>query len=333
MIEIPDIFNVGAPRPIDSRMVKSTLADRDKIPATLLFDGLECFVVENFQKYRYYNSEWHEDIDPKSLSELAGSAIPKGIIAMWSGSVDEIPEGWHLCDGTAGTPNMTGRFIVAAGGKYAIGDTGGSDSVTEVIRHTHGGTATTVTNKTTQSVSISSSGSHNHTNITTNSNGSHSHTIRHYGYYNAEGSNKKCMSWDTITKDGSTNSFNCESAGSHTHTFSITGSGNHTHTFGLDSPAHNHALSINSAGSKTSIDNRPMYYALAFIQKISEGGAAGDEEENDTCIKCLDLNYKDAKIGTFAMHIGDTNDAYRRGFIYEKTSNGWQSTMVMNVIQ
>lgn len=270
------------------------------------------------------------------ISDIEGKtgSIPKGIICMWSGSVSDIPSGWHLCNGEDGTPDLSGRFVVASGGKYAIGDTGGKDNITDVIYHSHSGTATTVTNNTTKSVSISSSGSHNHTNITTDSKGSHSHTIRHYGYYKAEGNNKKCMSWDTITNDGSTNSFNCDPAGSHAHTFSITGSGNHTHTFDLYSPAHNHALSINSAGSVGSIDNRPMYYALAFIMKIEEGSDSGEggTSSNDTCIKCADLNEKDYPVGTFAMHSGATG-TYRRGFIYERTDNGWVSTLVQNVIQ
>ena len=42
-------------------------------------------------------------------------AIPKGVIVMWSGKVDEIPEGWALCDGENGTPNLVDRFIVGAG--------------------------------------------------------------------------------------------------------------------------------------------------------------------------------------------------------------------------
>lgn len=33
--------------------------------------------------------------------------IPSGIIIMWDG---DIPDGWELCDGSNGTPNLTGRF-------------------------------------------------------------------------------------------------------------------------------------------------------------------------------------------------------------------------------
>lgn len=65
--------------------------------------------------------------------------IPKGLICMWSGS--EVPLGWLLCNGENGTPDLRNRFIVGAGGEYAIGDVGGSKehtlTVNEIPAHTH----------------------------------------------------------------------------------------------------------------------------------------------------------------------------------------------------
>jgi hypothetical protein len=53
--------------------------------------------------------------------------IPSGGIIMWSGS--EIPDGWALCDGANGSPDLRDRFIVGAGGtNYTIGDIGGSST-------------------------------------------------------------------------------------------------------------------------------------------------------------------------------------------------------------
>lgn len=48
----------------------------------------------------------------------------KAILA-WTGSVEMIPPGWHLCDGTAGTPNLVDRFVPGAGGAWLAGQTGG----------------------------------------------------------------------------------------------------------------------------------------------------------------------------------------------------------------
>ena len=69
---------------------------------------------------------------------LIGNINPtfSGIIVMWSGSVDSIPSGWALCDGTNGTPDLRDRFIVGAGDTYGVGDTGGTaDAI--VVEHSH----------------------------------------------------------------------------------------------------------------------------------------------------------------------------------------------------
>lgn len=44
-------------------------------------------------------------------------------ITLWQGSVANIPNGWTLCDGTAGTPDLRDQFIVGAGNAYAPDDT------------------------------------------------------------------------------------------------------------------------------------------------------------------------------------------------------------------
>jgi len=36
----------------------------------------------------------------------------KGVILAWSGSIDSIPAGWALCDGSSGRPDLRGRFIL-----------------------------------------------------------------------------------------------------------------------------------------------------------------------------------------------------------------------------
>jgi microcystin-dependent protein len=68
--------------------------------------------------------------------------IPAGLIAMWSGSVANIPSGWALCNGSNGTPDLRDRFIVGAGGSYNVGNTGGANSVAlntnQIPSHNHG---------------------------------------------------------------------------------------------------------------------------------------------------------------------------------------------------
>lgn len=52
-------------------------------------------------------------------------AMPSGGIILWSGSIGSIPGGWYLCDGANGTPNLKDRFVVGAGNSYAVGAVGG----------------------------------------------------------------------------------------------------------------------------------------------------------------------------------------------------------------
>ncbi len=55
------------------------------------------------------------------------ATIPVGGIIMWSGSINDIPSGWQLCNGSNGTPDLTDRFIVGASNN--IGDTGGNNKI------------------------------------------------------------------------------------------------------------------------------------------------------------------------------------------------------------
>ncbi len=64
-----------------------------------------------------------------TVDVLKTKIVPIGAIMMWAGSFSDVPEGWRLCDGRFGTPNLQDRFIVGAGYKYAIGERGGQDRV------------------------------------------------------------------------------------------------------------------------------------------------------------------------------------------------------------
>jgi len=62
-------------------------------------------------------------------------ATPVGGIIMFSGDVTTLNSNWALCDGTNGTPDLRGQFIIGGDGSNT-GDAGGSrDAV--VVSHTH----------------------------------------------------------------------------------------------------------------------------------------------------------------------------------------------------
>lgn len=74
-------------------------------------------IPEDFQDEKYNkavpNVEW--------IKELIKLAVPSGTIAMYNGQ-SEIPEGWAVCDGNNGTPNLVGKFIKAVSEIDQIGD-------------------------------------------------------------------------------------------------------------------------------------------------------------------------------------------------------------------
>jgi hypothetical protein len=76
-----------------------------------------------------------------------------GAVIEYTGAVTNIPAGWALCDGTNGTPDLRGLFIVGAGGTYAVGATGGSNAA-----HTHGVTVDSVSLSTGELAHSASSG-------------------------------------------------------------------------------------------------------------------------------------------------------------------------------
>lgn len=57
----------------------------------------------------------------------AVSSIPSGGIIMWSGA--DVPDGWALCNGENGTPDLRGMFVLGASDTHPMGETGGSEKV------------------------------------------------------------------------------------------------------------------------------------------------------------------------------------------------------------
>jgi microcystin-dependent protein len=61
--------------------------------------------------------------------ENAPPEMKTGMIMMWAGSTTTLPEGWILCDGQNGAPDLRDRFIIGAGQAYTPNATGGNSSV------------------------------------------------------------------------------------------------------------------------------------------------------------------------------------------------------------
>jgi hypothetical protein len=64
-------------------------------------------------------------LDGNHLSDIITTILPVGSIMVWKGGDYDVPEGWHICDGTNSTPDLRERFVIGAGGSFAVGATGG----------------------------------------------------------------------------------------------------------------------------------------------------------------------------------------------------------------
>lgn len=214
------------------------------------------------------------------VTAALASLVPTGIITLWSGAIAAIPSGWVFCNGSNSTPDLRDRFVVGAGTTYAVGATGGANTVTldatMIPAHTHTvtatGTTSTVSNDHTHTFGGTSSGmSANTTHSHTATDSGHQHYISTPGGQgsvnsgdnlvgqNTEGSQNIAKYTGSATANISVSTTNID----HNHTYSGTTSGfsaNHTHTVSVSGTSA-------SAGGGLSHENRPPYYALAFIMK------------------------------------------------------------------
>ena len=85
-------------------------------------------ILEIERIYRLINSEfaffkdlindliqWITDVYTDLDKRLNKLDLPIGTIVAYSGDVSYIPDGWHLCDGTGGTPDLRNQFLMGAG--------------------------------------------------------------------------------------------------------------------------------------------------------------------------------------------------------------------------
>jgi len=180
-------------------------------------------------------------------SNFPGNAtVPSGGIIMWSGLISAIPTGWALCDGNNTTPDLRDRFIVGAGSTYSRNDTGGANSVTltenEMPSHDH---------------SMNSAGNHNHGGSTD------SHSIE--GSMSFSNNCGVVGNTNGVFQGSGTEQRTGGTASGNTNFETVTISDIHNHSISTDG---SHTHSINNTGGGESHENRPPYFALAFIMKL-----------------------------------------------------------------
>jgi microcystin-dependent protein len=206
------------------------------------------------------------------LREGGFALIPFGTIVMWTGST--APSGWALCDGTNGTPDLRGRFVLSQGQgsgltNRLINQVGGAEThtltVQEMPSHTH--TGTTASNGSHDHTgSTGTAGSHSHTG-STDVTGAHTHTVNNTvqktGNNTPDGLDSSGNEIDIVNTTSTTTS----TAGDHSHTLTTNTTGDHAHSISTDG-SHNHTFTTNSTGGDQAHNNMPPFYTLAYIMKL-----------------------------------------------------------------
>jgi microcystin-dependent protein len=197
---------------------------------------------------------------------------PAGTIVMWSGSTASIPVGWTLCDGKPGTPDLRERFIVGAaddtdnlsvgGIPYAPGEVGGSNAVAltpqQLPSHTH-----------SFDVLSGNAGRHSHGMTLHDDNGGDHYRVRSAG---GGGPRATYRGWTETQSTQGSNSLTTQlGIAIYDLAHPVDGLADPTDD-GDIKPEGQHRHRVNgttsSIGSGQAHENRPPYYALAFIMKL-----------------------------------------------------------------
>ena len=114
---------------------------------TKRFLSVTIFILLLFSISCYNNSAFVARLTNTNNLRINAESDPPGIIALWSGPLNTIPEGWKLCNGSNGTLNMSNRFAFSTDNMEEPGTIGGTSShnhsYTTVPNHDHGETSTT----------------------------------------------------------------------------------------------------------------------------------------------------------------------------------------------
>jgi microcystin-dependent protein len=194
------------------------------------------------------------------------TSIPIGGIIMWSGANNTWPSNWRICDGTNGTPDLRGRFVLSSGQGSGLtnrttGQTGGEQTVTlaetHMPSHTHGVSART-----------------GHPTTGAAYDGDHAHTVSASGtpvmpIYNSEmlifGRDRISLLSPSAASDSQGTVFYGSVS------VSGTASNNANAWNGSAGTLHNHTITVSedAKGSGTAHENMPPFYVLAFIMRVS----------------------------------------------------------------
>lgn len=185
------------------------------------------------------NTIYHTgNLTPAAMINLI---FPVGTILLFKGSLNMIPPGFQLCDGTNNTPDLRGKFVIGAGGDYTIDSIGGSKTSTTggAGAHNHGGVGEHV-------LTIEEMPEHGHDIWAANNSGdSNADGWLNKAQMGIPGEDVGPFGWRAANMNGD-------------KLVRLVGGGKgHTHPLAAEAPEHSH-----------SIDMLPPYRGLFYIMKV-----------------------------------------------------------------
>ena len=210
------------------------------------------------------------------IGSITDAFVPQGLIAMWSGTDGNVPDGWGLCDGTNAQPDLRAKFIIGAGSTYAVGATGGSTQVTlseaNLPAHAHTGDSGSA-GASAHAIDTGNAGGHAHTDTTGNYD--HTHTTSTPNHVHAHSGNSDTNNHNHAFQQGAhahtntcANAYNfgginrhngvpagasggwivgasagayANGGGDHAHSFNTGDQGSHEHAYTTSTYSTNHA--------------------------------------------------------------------------------------------
>lgn len=203
-------------------------------------------------------------------------SFPSGGIIIWSGAANNLPNGWSLCDGQGGRPDLRNRFVIGASSGtgdttypgLSVNATGGSANAT-LVSHSH-----TVDSHSHSDGTLAVDNHSHSVNINTNDNThTHSHIMPGddqltFANGRAGWSNRSAAAYpyDANSSTNGSGQMWRTSDNSHTHSHNVSGNTGGSSP-GVNGNTGSSSPATNSQGSTATNANLPPYFALCYIMK------------------------------------------------------------------
>jgi hypothetical protein len=248
-----------------------------------------------------------------TVDNVVRAHMPTGGITLWYGISGNVPIGWAICDGSNGTPNLSGRFVVCSGNNtetnYTEDLSGGTDNytlnTTQLPSHNHDASSqhTDVLHNHAASSQYTDV-IHNHDASSQNTDVIHNHDASSQNTDVSHNHGASSQNTDVIHTHTASLLFSQDSTVNHSHQGGInpggtvhTHNGNnqvdlgswtghteetHGHVATLDQDAHNHTTDLSGIGDdhqhSISDSQAPHGHGLEFHYAYSDsGGGTGTQ--------------------------------------------------------